>query len=1129
MNLDNLVDDTRTSLTSSIKKQIDHSAFRRDIGQLQRYRFWTVTGRKPHLWEHQKAAIATVVAYLNGDKKIPERPEHKEAALLKLPTGTGKSGIIAVLARCLSSPRKILVLTPREALTKQLLDDIRFRFWSHIGYQAEQGRLFTAAAIDFGADLEAVYTETFLPSRCHSMVQHLQQADRCILVGTHQALDKIRRTSLDEEASQTAICGELLGLIKQTFDLIVVDEGHYEPAVSWSRGVRDFNLPTVLLSATPYRNDYKSFRVRGRYLFNYPYDEAVKARVIRPVEIIPPGRAAQAEGDEAAIAQFVRIMKSELPKRLTEAKAWFNDGALPKVMVRAEDLAKLELLQTAIDREFNTQSVLIHDNAEKSSANPNRFTSVSSAIRARPDAEFWIHQFKLMEGIDDPCFVAVAIYDLMGNSRQLVQQIGRVTRHSKGNKSAKQAGWVLGTPANVARIQTSWSRYEAYETYAANNVELVVTNEVTLPDRLLKFMAEYQYVSGEFRARFEFEAPLAAMDIQLPQSAAVLQVDRPITDIKDLAPAVEEAILDRDRFKITPIEGMPADTFGFSYYAWRNSPLLVDRFFSEWKLGVFIAVRQGDLVFMHDTEGLVVDMASLSLKRADRMLMEKTFPEQGAGNTSRLSRMSFTSLEMSQQAIRSMAVRTRSFEEVFTDLLDPSLVPTTAFGFVDNAARYVAFVRSRIREASERYVSVAEYVMWTAKVAAELRDQNRKRSGVFGRYAQIIGKLPPEQATPVSILLDFSGEGFIDVRSDSGDAAQRLADEEPDYNDLCADIDEKTNEFVIRYKGEDVPCTIEYREKSGTYRIRSEKLNELQQTGRTDDRRQRQTIVQRLNQDQSFRVLTRKSGVVYAERRFYEPRTRWIESDGSQPILDFVFACPSLKSINSEKGEKSYPTDKDLWHQTSIFGLVSAVSEQKLKSLGIANDELTRAIGRYPIWLCDDDSRETMDFVGFDEDQKTIVFVHAKMGAQKKEKKGKPTKGGTGFNVTSLQDVGRQALASLAFISRGEPSPEWTKQRWESDVQANDVRLTGRNRIFRNVPGLSAEKLNAKLIQACRNPSFEKEMWIVGAEMTSRKALSEGLKDAIPINRLRQLLMHWDSLQTACARASVRLRWFCDS
>lgn len=192
---------------------------------------------------------------------------------------------------------------------------------------------------------------------------------------------------------------------------------------------------------------------------------------------------------------------------------------------------------------------------------------------------------------------------------------------------------------------------------------------------------------------------------------------------------------------------------------------------------------------MNDTEGLVVDVASLILKRADRTLMEKSFPVQDGANKSRLSRMSFSSLEMSQQAIRGMAVRTRSFEGVFTDLLDPSLVPTTAFGFVNDNARYVAFARSRLRDASERYVPVQEYVEWTAKVAIELGDKNRKRSDVFGRYAQVIGKLSPQEAAPVSILLDFSKDAFVDVRADGGDANQRMQDEEPDYEDLCADID----------------------------------------------------------------------------------------------------------------------------------------------------------------------------------------------------------------------------------------------------------------------------------------------------------------------------------------------------
>jgi superfamily II DNA or RNA helicase len=44
---------------------------------------------------------------------------------------------------------------------------------------------------------------------------------------------------------------------------------------------------------------------------------------------------------------------------------------------------------------------------------------------------YWLHQTKLLEGVDDPSFVAVAIYDVFGNARQLVQQIGRVLRFAR--------------------------------------------------------------------------------------------------------------------------------------------------------------------------------------------------------------------------------------------------------------------------------------------------------------------------------------------------------------------------------------------------------------------------------------------------------------------------------------------------------------------------------------------------------------------------------------------------------------------------------------------------------------------------------------------------------------------------
>jgi superfamily II DNA or RNA helicase len=1114
MNLKKLIKDERTSIGLD---GIDVPAYRRDLSHLKGYVYWDGAENTPRLWEHQQAAISTVVAYINGDKRIPERPEQKEAALLKLPTGTGKSGIIAVLARCLPDVRRILVLTPRTALTEQLLADIRHRFWKHMGFEHEGTALFTAEAEEFGRALESAYVEQFLPKNVGVMVQHQTEpdSDRVVLVGTHQALGDIRKKALNPDLLGSEGCATLINNIRDSFDLVIVDEGHYEPAISWSQGVRELNLPTLLLSATPYRNDYKSFRVRGRYLFNFPYSQAVEKDIIRPAKIIVPQENTEPLRHEAAINQFVASMHHELPSRLTEANRWFRNGTTPKVMVRGDDVETLVLLQAEINRIFGTRAVVIHDRAKKTKTNRDMFTGVASALRARNDAQFWIHQNKLMEGIDDPSFVAIAIFDLMGNARQLVQQIGRVTRHSNAEENVPQTGWILSTPANTQRIRTSWERYQGYEAYSAKNTAHIVTNEVTLPDRLLEYMAEYQYIDGEFRARFEFDQPLTAGDVHIPRTAAIMNIAAPLPDIRAISTVIEEAIMDKDRFKITPIEGMPEGSLGFSYYAWRNSPYLIDRFFSEWKLGIFLAVQQDEFVFMHDTEGLVVDMDGLNLKRAGRSVMEKAFPEYG-NSTSRLSRMSFSSLDMSQHAIRAMALRTRSFADAFTDLLDPSLVPATAAGFVNGTARYVGFNRSRLRDASERYVPINDYIAWTARVATDLADTARERSSVFNRYAALVEDITIHEAQPVSILLDPS---LDDMRDDEAGGAACVLEDDIDYFDLCAEVDAGTGGFTIQIGEEDVACRIEFVPETSKYRLSSARLDELAPPLETDGRRQSLTLVQRLNKGQAFRVLSQREGIVYSEGNFYEPKMQWLQDNGIKPILEYVYNSSSLDAVESEKGERLFGAANGNWFRKSIFGLFSATCDQQRGDLAIADDKLTTEIESIPIWLCDDDSHEIADFIGFDPQAKKIVFVHAKVGKLNL----------SGYGVGGLQDVGRQALASLGFISRGQPSTTWTPERWEADVQANTVNLGGRSRIFRNSNDRTPEQLNDLLLASCRNPSFDREIWIVGAQIARKSALADGLDQNPWDNRLRQFLMHWDSMQTACARANTRLKFYCST
>src|SRR3546814_14125165 len=95
----------------------------------------------------------------------------------------------------------------------------------------------------------------------------LPVGERMVLVGTLQALDQVRtkRDELDrksrrgrpltvEELETQDITGRMMSWL-QGFDLVVVDEGHYEPAPAWSRSVRELKRTTIWLRASRLPND----------------------------------------------------------------------------------------------------------------------------------------------------------------------------------------------------------------------------------------------------------------------------------------------------------------------------------------------------------------------------------------------------------------------------------------------------------------------------------------------------------------------------------------------------------------------------------------------------------------------------------------------------------------------------------------------------------------------------------------------------------------------------------------------------------------------------------------------------------------------------------------------------------
>ena len=74
------------------------------------------------LWNHQLVAIKDGAEYLND-------PHTTKNYLIKMPTGSGKTGIMAVLSRIIFSDKNFLIVIPSVVLREQLIEQLSKDFW----------------------------------------------------------------------------------------------------------------------------------------------------------------------------------------------------------------------------------------------------------------------------------------------------------------------------------------------------------------------------------------------------------------------------------------------------------------------------------------------------------------------------------------------------------------------------------------------------------------------------------------------------------------------------------------------------------------------------------------------------------------------------------------------------------------------------------------------------------------------------------------------------------------------------------------------------------------------------------------------------------------------------------------
>ncbi|AND92937.1 RNA helicase [Bradyrhizobium diazoefficiens USDA 110] len=1014
--------------------------------------------KKLALWKHQRDAVLTGEAYFASGSK--------RGCLIHMPTGTGKTGVMAVLATMRAASEPVLVVCPSAALVEQLMSEFRSRFWDTIGA---------------GPEWRPDQVLQALPGSVGQLGDKLRgfSGQRTIVVATIQAVQQIHAT-------------RDISLLRGTIGTIVFDEGHREPAPLWAAVVREFNVPTVLFSATPFRGDLKVFNVDEGYIHFLSFEQAVAAALIRGVDV----RKMNLSDDASTFAAQVVAETDRLA-----ANGRLDPGY--KVIVRAgsED--------TVLDLYHAFVAVLAGRNDGVMALHNNFTLTGRPGAQMRPDVpadlrqrseRFLLHQFMLVEGIDDPRCSVLALYEPFGNTRMLVQQVGRLTRQSAPLGTKMPEACVLTRPSDG--VDRDWESFIAYDkACVANGGKPPLRNGDDVLRGLVAALPQMDYVSGKFRTRIDLDDADLSEDLRFPQSALVYDVSDQF-DLDKFQTAVSEALDAEDRFQ-HQTRGISGGSCRYHVTLRMNqSPFLAEYLFQAASLEVTIYALIGRRLYFYDSAGLWIDELGELTGRLRPMQLRSLLPED-VDNT--VSFLAVKNTDLGPSALRSRSLSARSLERAGVFMGEHMNVVTRAGGWADGTRRAVGFSRSRVRDGAGTDLTASEFRDWCTEIDGLLKAK-RPGSQILSRFAAPTDT--PVDTTPINILVDM-----LELTGQFSSLATRT-DAKFDPDGLCVDIEKDATptapapfRFVLKVDGADVKVWIKWDVKKRKYWLTSPSLSQVKSKSEA-----KVSLAKRLNQLQPFRIITADLQHAYVNGAFYALDLDLAKTDGpGRLVLDLVTPVKQLGGVTSEKG---VPTGADLptWQQGSLFRVIDDALTQKRG---------TPEFGApFPALVCDDFGTEAGDFIGVDDNPSNAraVFVVAK------HKPGDP-----GVSAADFYDVCGQGVKNLAFLkSDGEDLPgALTKfdQPWKLSKGKGKAKRTDRVQRTRAGPGSAAfRKMLARVKQS---PGAEREIWLVCAGgMLSKSALKREFLSSPPKAHVLQFYHLVISTYSACQSVGVNLKIF---
>ncbi len=987
-------------------------------------------------WPNQKQAMKLVGKYL--------ATETNQQAMIRMPTGTGKSVVIAGLAQLLEDYPRVLVVAPWENLVSQLQREISSRVWKKID---EEKSLVPKA------------TEAFTPSSLKSKLKKVQHSG--ILVCTIQTLQSLHKNN---SAFQR---------LKKWATLALVDEGHREPAPRWAKAVRDLECPTVLLTATPYRNDLQLFDVSRDFFYSFTFDEAVEKRIVRDVEFVD---GTWPRSGPNAIEQFVTQLL--VISESTERKLGLQSGQM-RAIIRCADASDVKAVTEMLHRK-GASVIGVHE----------RFRSADGAIFRRkvPDptveaATFWVHQNKLIEGLDDPAFRLVVIFGPFANARNLVQQIGRIIRNPA--RAARQKAFVLRHLQD--RQKDLWERFLTYE----KDVRKRTTGGHAELSAFDDFVASQEqaptfYLLGDFRKHLRSDEVIDPRPVIQMRKSVLVRTIKTGFSWERLVFSIQSELLRGDTIAFG--KAFQDKNIYLQLFQVFDQSDIVSEAYLEIRLGYVFVKQTTGLLCFYDTEGRSPEYLKMRTLPISPNVLRRLLPD----TKTTIKEVSLINGDFGNHAFRRRIVSTDSLQVVPPALSDYVQVCSTATGSVrqeisginEMRRRYVGFGKGRLSERTTPIIGYGEFEDWLTNIAKELNDSAEQGDDVLKRFAKP-HKYDGNEA-PRHILFDIASEPVdtSNLGTTPGVDIEKLWI--VDQNKFCGELDEKAFEATITYNPETMRFDIESDQLDRVYIELPDKT--------------RKSFTKYLNETQNFRVLLDTS-TIYTQGHFFTLNQLPWRGGGSRfNIQNIVVGCAGLEGVESEKGDKSG------WRVGSVFGAI----RDKTK--------VFKSVGWVPeILVCNDmGNPEIADFFALSQSTKRIVMIHGKKARQE-----------SSMSASAFHEVCSQAVRYLGFFNPADLQTKLTTKSISNNWCPDQTKHPKLKRIVWAKENPKASMIVGKFSEAIADPTYSREVWLVMGNGLSKKAFEQAMGKPTPKSNEREISFLFQSTWSAVASVGASLKVIC--